>query len=114
MYPSCKIYQGICQCGENYIGETVRNVNTRWAEHNNPTNISEPARHIANNIDHVINWEILSAAPKNKVVRKNLEALYIALLKPTLNAQKDFERLVLFRNGITQIICYSHKYNPND
>ena len=49
----------------------------------------------------MINWEILSAAPKNKVIRKNLESLYIALLRPTLNAQKDFERLILFKNEIT-------------
>ena len=34
--------------------------------------------------------------------RKNLEASYIAALwKPNLNEQKDFERLVLFRNGVT-------------
>ena len=43
----------------------------------------------------------LSNAPKNAKTRKNLEALYIALLKPDLNEQKDFERLVLFRNGVT-------------
>ena len=33
--------------------------------------------------------------------RKNLEASYIALWKPVLNEQKDFERLVLFINGVT-------------
>ena len=38
---------------------------------------------------------------KNTKTRKNLEASYIALWKPNLNEQKDFERLVLFRNGVT-------------
>ena len=28
-YPSCVIYEGICNCGENYIGETVRNTLAR-------------------------------------------------------------------------------------
>ena len=28
---------------------------------------------------------------------------YVALLKPTLNEQKDFEVLTLFRNGVTWI-----------
>ena len=37
-----------------------------------------------------------------KMTRKNLEASYIALWKPNLNEQKDFERLVLFRNGVTE------------
>ena len=38
---------------------------------------------------------------KNAKTRKNLEASYIALWRPDLNEQKDFERLVLFRNGVT-------------
>ena len=38
---------------------------------------------------------------KNAKTRKNLEASYIALWKPDLNEQKDFERLGLFRNGVT-------------
>ena len=35
--------------------------------------------------------------------RKNLEASYIALWKPDLDLseQKDFETLILFRNGVT-------------
>ena len=36
-----------------------------------------------------------------KKTRKNLGASNIALWKRGLNEQKDFERLVLFRNGAT-------------
>lgn len=42
-------------------------------------------------------------APHNYKVRCNLEARYIALLKPTLNVQKDIEILTLFRNGATWV-----------
>ena len=42
---------------------------------------------------------VISNAPKNAKTRKNLEASYIALWKSGINEQKDFERLVLFRNG---------------
>ena len=28
---ACKIYKGICSCVESYIGETIRNVEIRWA-----------------------------------------------------------------------------------
>ena len=42
-----------------------------------------------------------SSAPRNTKTRKNLEASNIALWKPDLNEQKYFERLVLFRNGVT-------------
>ena len=34
-------------------------------------------------------------------ISKNLEAIFIALLKPSLNEQKNFERLILFTNGTT-------------
>ena len=28
---SCVIYKGVCSCGADYIGETIRNVKIRWA-----------------------------------------------------------------------------------
>ena len=51
LYPACKIYYGKCQCGEYYVGETIRNTTTRWSEHNNPTHKSEPAQHIKTILD---------------------------------------------------------------
>ena len=30
LYPACKIYYGVCKCGEDYVGETKRNTITRW------------------------------------------------------------------------------------
>ena len=44
---------------------------------------------------------VIPNAPKNGKTSKNLEASYIAPWKHDLNEQKDFERLVLFRNGVT-------------
>ena len=35
IHPSSVIYLGTCSCNETYIGETVRNATTRFAEHNN-------------------------------------------------------------------------------
>ena len=48
--PSCVIYKSKCSCEEEYIGETERNVDKRWSECKNPTEINEPARHLFNNI----------------------------------------------------------------
>ena len=95
------IYKGTCSCAETYIGETIRNALIRWEEHSDPTKKSEPAKHLKNNSYHVFNWLILYKAPQNYKVRRNLEASYIALLKPNLNEQKDFEKLTLIRNGVT-------------
>ena len=76
----------------------------RWNEDNNPTKSSEPSKHLRSNINHYIIWAVISSAPpkkKNAKTRKTLKASYIALRKPDLNEQKHFERLVLFRNGVT-------------
>ena len=45
-YKSCVIYKGDCSCGSRYIGETKRNAEVRWNEHNNPTKSSEPSKHL--------------------------------------------------------------------
>ena len=50
-------------------------------------------KHLRSNINHYFTWAIISNAPKNTKTRKNLEASYIALWKPDLDEQKDFERL---------------------
>ena len=97
----CVIYKGDCSSGSRYTGETKCNVEVRWNEHNNPTKSSEPSKYLRSNINHYFTWAVISNAPKNAKTRKNLEASYIALWKPDLNEQKDFERLVLFRNGVT-------------
>ena len=55
----------------------------------------------ANNVNHYFIWTVISNAPKNATTAKKLEASNIALWKPDLNEQKDFERLVLFRNSVT-------------
>ena len=101
LYPSCVVYYGECYCGANYVGETFRNTTTRWSEHNNPNHKSDPADHIKRNIDHIFQWKIICSAPVERHLRKNLEAIYISLYKPSLNNQKSFERLILFKNGIT-------------
>ena len=100
-YPSCKICEGVCSCKENYIGETKRNVITRWNEHGNPKKDSEPAKHLFQNPDHVFQWNVLMSAPMNNRKRKILEAFFIAVKRPTLNEQKDSKKLTLFRNGVT-------------
>ena len=100
-YKSCVIYKEDCSYGPHYYGETRSNAEARWNKHNNPTKSSEPSKHLRSNINHYFTWAVISDAPKNANTRKNLEASYIALWKPDHNEQKDFERLVLFRNGVT-------------
>ena len=50
------------------------------------------------NILHGLSFQILK---KNAKIRKDLEASYIALWKSDINEQKDFQRLVFVRNGVT-------------
>ena len=100
-HPSCKIYEGTCCCGKKYIGETIRNVETRWAEHNSDSGKSEPAKHLQTHPDHSFVWKIIMIAPRGNKERKYLEAAKIAVKQPELNNQLEALSLKLFRNGIT-------------
>ena len=100
-HPACKIYAGQCSCGVTYIGETKRNVEVRWGEHNDPRGKSEPSKHLYNNVTHSFTWSIVMNAPKNVRIRKNLEASEVALKRPALNNQIDSKKLTLFRHGVT-------------
>ena len=40
------VYEGKCNCGENYIGEKGRNITVRLAEHSDTAKKSEPAKHL--------------------------------------------------------------------
>ena len=57
LHPTCKIYKGICICGEKYIGETIKNVEIRWMEHNAPSDKSNLAKHLRDNVDHSFTWK---------------------------------------------------------
>ena len=81
LHYTCKIYKGVCSCGESSIGETIRNVEVRWDEYNNPMKNSNPSNHIKDNLDKVFNWSVLANAPKNMFQQKILEAYYIVLEK---------------------------------
>ena len=95
------IYYGKCQCGKDYVGEAIRNTATRWSEHNKPTHKSESTHDIKNHIGHLFNCSILCKAQSNYQIRKNVETLFIGIMKPSLNEQTNFGHLTLFRNGIT-------------
>ena len=66
LHQAYKIYKGICSCGECYIGETARNVEVRWGEHNNPIKVSNPSKHIKDNVDHAFHWSLIARAPTNR------------------------------------------------
>ena len=51
--------------------------------------------------DHKFDSKILLTAPTNANLRKILESSMIALKQPSLNEQLDFDKLILFRNGVT-------------
>ena len=62
------------------------------------------------NIDHVFHRKILCPAPSQKHLRKNLEAILIALYKPSLKDQKSFDRPMLFRNVIYCLLIRILRY----
>ena len=96
------VYKGDCDCpcGVDYIGETVRNLAVRIAEHSNPVHTSEPAKHLRENSSHSFTWRVLSSAQtfhKHRIV----EGLMIQQFHPSLNKQVISYVSKLFPSGIT-------------
>ena len=101
LYPACQIYKGMCVSDETYIGETIRNVDIHWNECKDTHRVSEPVKHLRENLNHKFKWGTLLQAAKNCLQRRNLEASFIAIMGPTLNNQLDAKKLYLFRNSVT-------------
>ena len=95
------IYEGTCTCNNNYIGETGRNAELRWQEHNDIKKVSEPSKHLKDNPTHKFVWKILSHAPKEYKKRRILETYFIKIKQPSLNNQVQNYPLKLFHNGVT-------------
>ena len=51
-YYRCVIYEVNCSFGENYDGESVRNVVLRWAQYEDPNKQSEQTKHLKYFPDH--------------------------------------------------------------
>ena len=93
------IYEGVCDCGANYIGETDRNDVLRIAEHEDVRLTSEPAKHLASNANHAFSWKVIRNAPHKRAHREIIEAFFVYSLKPSLNTKT--RKLTLFHSGIT-------------
>ena len=94
---SSVVYEGKCNCGKNYIGETGRKVTIRWDEHSDiDKKNSQPEKHIKQFPEHRFNWKILKRVPNKVRQRKIHEAYYVMCLRPTLNNQLELTSLTLF------------------
>ena len=82
--PTYKIYKGVCICGQTYIKETIRNVETKWKENCILSDKSNPSKHINSHLDHIFTWPIIFNAPTNKFKRKIIETYFIGIIKPIL------------------------------
>ena len=90
MYLSCKIYKGDCKSKEEHIGETGLKAMAHLDEFNNPTDVSEPAQHLRNNLNHGFNWLLSFLLVRSLVINgqeKTWKQHTFALKRPKLNNQ---------------------------
>ena len=95
------VFEGVCSCQESYIGENVRNVESRWQEHEDTQKNSKPAKHLKNNPAHSFTWKVILPVSSNRHIRQNMEASIIALKQPSPNGQVESHKFLLFQNGVT-------------
>ena len=53
------VYEGKCNCGENYIGLTRRNITIRWDEDSDISKNSEPEEHLNQFLEHIFDRKFL-------------------------------------------------------
>ena len=99
-HPSHVIYHSTCSCQANYVGETSRDLQERISEHEGITKLSKPAQHLRSNPNHSSTWKVITPA-HSWTLRRILEALLIAKLRPDLNKPVQAFSLPLFLSGIT-------------
>ena len=77
------VYCGICSCSADYIGEKIRNSETRWNAHitGKDKNL-DCVKHLNDHFDHEFRWFVLFGASKNCLKRKISEAYYMKTCQP--------------------------------
>ena len=71
-------------------------------EHNAPSDKSNLAKHLRDNVDHSFTWKFKEQKTRNrKIARKLLGAYFIATMKPSLSDKIDSDLLHLFKKGNT-------------
>ena len=91
----------IHECSSTKTQIEKKTVEITWMEHNTPTDKSNPAKQLRDNIDHSFTCKVICNASNRKFARKILEACFIATMKPSINDKIDSDLLYLYRNGIT-------------
>ena len=100
---SSVVYEGKCNCGENYIGETGRNVTIRWDEHSDTDKNPELVKNLNQFLERTFNWKILRRVPNKVRQRKIHEAYHVMCMRPSLNNQLELTSLTLFGNDANSI-----------
>ena len=86
---------------ESYIGETLKNVEIRWPEHEDIKKDSELTKYLKNNQAHSFTWNLLLPVSSNRRIRQNIEISIITLQQPSLNERVESKKLSLFLNSLT-------------
>ena len=88
---------GSTGCGQNYIGQTKRNLITCLNEHRMRED-SEVCKHLLNNPNHEINYDSPKTLDRsNQVTKLRIkETLHISKTEPQLNAENRSLPLYLF------------------
>ena len=91
------VYQLTCSCGQNYIGQTKRNLITCLNEHQMCED-SEVCKHLLNNPNHEINFDSPKILDRsNQVTKLRIKkTLHISKTEPQLNVENRSLPLYLF------------------
>ena len=95
LHPHCIIYEGTCNCGQKYVGETDRRAHIRTRGHEDVRKVSEPSKHLK-----LDTWKILAFAPNDGDKRKILEAFFISKYNPGLKGGGAYMKMTFLKTNL--------------
>ena len=98
---SSVVYDEKCTCGENYIGETGRNVTIIWNEHSGMCKNSEPAEHLYQSPEHSFNLKIFRRVPNKVRQRRFMKDITLCVYALPLIINWSEPLLEIIQNGVT-------------
>ena len=91
------LYELKCECGDKYIGETSRSLRERVSEHISGLNSKSDDNVLSRHMLHrhtgatkSISVSVLATYPDDAMGRQIAESVYIAELKPSINAREEW------------------------
>ena len=112
-HPRCVIYEGSCECDEEYVGETDRCIHLTISEHEDIEK-NWKIQNILRLTENILSPGKSYRFHRGRAVKeKSWRPFFISKWKPGLNEHVSSRKLTLFTHGATWVLFYHSLKKPS-